>query len=344
MTAKINPKLLDAVQLSGFPPEVRENQQGTIVELLGGTPEVVLVEVSDEQGVPLAFVPRRIDEVELIQQGIKAVHHDSKVPEAQLHFERGILLLQNGWPEQAKEQFSKSFSLDPKFRGGLLNTTNELASKGAFEAAIVVYTMLLELSPDYELARENFAITRMNRAISFAQHGLFPQAIETFLKALALHPSKATTQAIRNNTVATYTQLGLLYSNTNQYQLAFQCFQRAFELDPSEISRKNLGVAMVAVSTAATKNRTTDSRIEMFRQPLLMGLTLSECLTAYGATLATLGEIAEARRAFHAAVEADPQNRTAIHNLDVVSVRESPEGIQAGLVALETRPLEAVGF
>ena len=254
------------------------------------------------------------------------------------------MLLQNGWPEQAKEEFSKCFSLDPIFRGSLLNTTNELASKGAFEPAIVVYTMLLELIPGHELARENFAITQMNRAIGFAQHGLFPQAIETFLKALALHPSQTTTQTIRNNIVATYTQLGLLYSNMNQYQLALQCFQRAFELDPSEISRKNLGVALVAVSTAATRNRTADSRVETFRQPLLMGLTLSECLTAYGATLATLGEIGEATRAFHAAVEADPQNRIARHNLEILSVQESPEGIQTGLVPLQTRSLEAVPF
>lgn len=344
MTVKINPKLLDVVHLTGPPFNVGEIQQGTIVELLGGTPEAVLIEVSDKQGIPLAFVRRAVEEVERVWEGIRPEQHISIVPEAQLCFESGIFLLQNGWYERAKEEFSKSFSLDPKFRGGLLNTTNELAAKGAFEPAIVVYTMLLELSPDYALARENFAITQMNRAITFAQRGLFPQAMEAFLKALALHPSPATSQAIRNNIVATYTQLGLLYSNTNQYQLAFQCFQRAFELDMSEISRKNLGVAMIAVATVVSENRTTEARAEIFRQPLLMGLTLSECLTAHGATLATLGEIADAKRVFQAAVAADPLNEIARHDLEVLSARESSEGILPGFIAIQSKPLEGMGF
>jgi tetratricopeptide (TPR) repeat protein len=204
--------------------------------------------------------------------------------------------------------------------------------------------MLLELSPDYDLARENLASTHMNRGITFARHGLFPQAMEAFLKALVLQPSPATAQAIRNNTVATYTQLGLLYSNANQYQLAFGCFQRAFELDPSEISRKNLAVAIIAVSTAASGNRGTEARAGMFREPLLMGLTLSECLTAYGATLATLGETEDARRALQAAIEADPQNGIARHNLEIVSRRESDEKIQMGFVPIKSQPLEEAHF
>lgn len=342
MTVRINPKLLDVVRLTGSPFKVGETQYGTIVELLGGTPEAALIEVSDEEGVPLAFVHRTIEEIERVADGSKPVERDSKVPEPQLCFENGILFLQNGWYQQAKEQFSKAFSLSPELRGALLNTTNQLGAKGAFESAIVVYTMLLELSPEYDLARENLAVTHLNRAINSARHGLFPQAMDGFLRALALRPSPTTAQTIQYNIVATYTQLGLLYSSTNQYQLALQCFQRAFELDPSGISRKNLGVAMIAVSTAQSGNRATEAevRMEMFRQPLFMGLTLSECLTAYGATLATLGEIAEARRALRAAVEADPQNKIARHNLEIVSERESTEKIQTGFVPIESRPLE----
>jgi tetratricopeptide (TPR) repeat protein len=343
MTIRINPKLLDVVQLAGSPFKAGETQSGTIVELLGGTPEMALIEVLDEQGVPLAFVRRTIEEeVEGLWEGIKLAKYDSKIPDAQLSFESGILFLQNGWYKRAKEQFVKSFSLDPHFRGLLLNTTNQLAKTGAFETAIFVYTMLLELSPDYQLARENFAIALMNRAIAFARRGLFPQAMETFLKALALHPSMATAQMIRNNIAATYTQLALLYSNTNQHQLALQYFQRAFELDPSEISRKNLGVAMIAVYTVRSGILTTEARAEMFRQPLLMGLTLSECLTAYGATLATLGEIAEARRVVQEAVDADPRDMVARHNLEVVSAPGSSAGLQAGLVPIENQTLEGI--
>ena len=341
MTIRINPKLLDVVQIKDSPFKIGETQHGTIIELLGGSPEAVLIEVLDDQGVPRAIVRRTVDEIEPVSAKREISEPESKLSEAQLCFESGILLLQNGWHEQAKEQFSKSFSLDPKYRGGLLNTTNELAAKGAFEPAILVYTILLEISPDYKLARENFAIVLMNRAIVLAQHGLFSQAMEGYRKALALNPSVATRRRIRENMVATYTQLGLFYSHANQYELASECFQKAFELDQSEVSRKNLGVAMIAVFTAGSGNRAAELRAEMFREPLLMGLTLSECLTAYGATLATLGDVSEARRALREALEADPQNSIAGHNLEVLSDQESSEGIRTGLVSIQSQPLEA---
>ena len=241
MTVKINPKLLDIVQVSGPPFKPGESGQGTIVELLGGPQEVVLVEVSDDQGIPLAFVPRRIDEVEPNpdrEQSRGSTIRRCLRPSYILKKE--YCFCKTAGQSKPKKNFPSAFH-STRYSGAVCSIRrmkNELP-KGAFEPAIVVYTTLLELSPGYELARENFAITQMNRAIGFAQHGLFPQAIETFLKALALHPSQTTTQTIRNNIVATYTQLGLLYSNMNQYQLAFQCFQRAFELDPSEISKES---------------------------------------------------------------------------------------------------------
>jgi hypothetical protein len=74
-----------------------------------------------------------------------------------------------------------------------------------------------------------------------------------------------------------------------------------------------------------------------------MGLRLSECLTAYGATPATLGEIEDARPALQEAVEADPQNRIAQPNIEVLSAGSS-EGIQTGLIPIENQPLEGMRF
>jgi len=82
----------------------------------------------------------------------------------------------------------------------------------------------------------------------------------------------------------------------------------------------------------------------MFREPLIMGLTLSECLTAYGATLAILGEVAEGRRAFESAIEADSRNRTALHNLEVLSSREPYEGIQTGVVPIEIQQPQSINL
>jgi tetratricopeptide (TPR) repeat protein len=331
---RINPKLLDVVRFASSSKEAGM-QQGTIVQILGETPEAALVEVSDEQGVPVEFVRRALSELEQVPEGVEALEKTPQVPDAQLCFETGVLFLQNGQYNRAQAEFSKSFSLDPKFRGTLLNATLHLAGTGAFDAALGVLNILLELSPDYELARENLAITHMNRAITLARRGLFQQAMDGFLKGLAIHPSTATAERIRHNILATYTQLGLAYVSVHQHQFAYTCFQRAFELDQSETSRKNLSVAMIALSTVSAKNRSAATRAEIFREPLLMGLTLSECLGAYGATLATLNEVSEARDALEAAVEADPMNETARHNLHLITSNRSGEGIQAGFVAIE---------
>ena len=177
-------------------------------------PESALIEVSDEQGVPVEFVRRALGEIEHVSDDAGPAQHDLNVPDGQLSFESGVLFLQNGQYNRAKEEFAKSFELDPKFRGSLLNTTTQLAATGAFETAIYVFRMLLELSPEYAPARENLAITHMNRAITLAKGGLFPQAIEGFLKGLAIHPSAATTERIRHNILASYTQLGLARTPT----------------------------------------------------------------------------------------------------------------------------------
>lgn len=317
-------------------------QRGTIVEILGETPGAALIEVSDEQGVPVAFVRRALSELERVSESLEPRKRGADVPDAQLCFESGLLFLRNGQYDRGKREFAKAFALDPNVRGSLLNTTAQLAATGAFESAIYVFRMLLELSPEYGPARENLAITYMNHAITLAKRGLFPQAMDGFLKGLAIHPSDTTIERIRYNILATYTQLGLAYANTNQHQLAYACFQRAVELDQSEASRRNLGVAMIALSTVATKNRSAEARAKIFREPLLMGLTLSECLSAYGATLATLNESSEARIALEEALEEDPLNKTALHNLEVITLNQGEGGIQRGFIPIENQPLDAV--
>jgi tetratricopeptide (TPR) repeat protein len=206
-----------------------------------------------------------------------------------------------------------------------------------------VFGLLLELSPEYSLARENLAVTFLNRGVVRAQSGLILQAINDFNLALMLNPSQRTVDAIRRNNVAAFTQLGIFHSNAKQYQLALQWFQRALELDPSDISRKNVAIGMIAVSTAKAETRTRENAGQIFRQPRLMGLSLSECLTAYGATVASLGDITEAGWAFQAALDSDPTNDIARHNLDVVSGPKPDQDIGAGLVSVEIQPFSPAG-
>ena len=341
MRLSLSPRLLDVVQIKGAPFAAGEVRQGTIVEML--SPETALIEISDDEGVPTNFVSRRLDEIERVWELPKSAPSKATTDEAQSYFENGILSLQNHLYQRAKEQLEKSFALDPKYRGTLLMLTNQLAAKGSFDTAIFVYALLLELSPDYTQARENLAIAHMNYGISLARQGSFPRSMDNFRKALAVGPSEATIKKIRDNIVVTYTNRGVSYSDANQFQLALSCFQTAFTIEPSDTSRKNLATAMISVATAALGDRAREAQADLFREPLLMGLTLSECLTALGATLAALGKTSEARLATEEAVEADPLNRIAHHNLTILlGHAANTERVQSGVVSLESGPMQAI--
>jgi len=328
---EINPKLLDVVRVGASNSAVGEERQGTVV--LDEPPGMALIEVADEFGVAHEFVLRPASELERVSDVSASSVPRPETPEAQQLFETGVLYLQNGLIARAKEHLSKAFSADQKLARNLLNKTNSLAEGGAFHTAIFVYEILLELLPRYDLARENLAITLLNRGIASAHQGFFPKAIDDFDKALMARPSASVIEAVRKNSVAAYSNWGILCASTNQYREALRLLQWALELDPSsETVRKNLALTMIALSVLRTEVREPPTKEDIFRQPLMMGLTLSECLNAYGATLGGLGKLSEAKRALQDAIEADPQNETARKNLDALSTHKANQVFAVGLV------------
>ena len=83
-------------------------------------------------------------------------------------------------------------------------------------------------------------------------------------------------------------------------------------------TKKNFGLALI--SRAASKDEGHSGvREGVFREPMLMGLTLSECLNAYGATVARLGDLTRATQLLRRAVQIDPDNDLARRNLETLS-------------------------
>lgn len=328
---ELDPKLLDVVEFEDSSVRPILKRTGTVVETFGEPPNAVLIEVADSQGLPVSFVTQKLKDVRRVHN-VEDSAHDDATTEAQLHFEKGFLLLQNGSTARAKDEFLRAFSLEENLKANLLNATNVLAQKGKFDAAIRVYGLILEVRPDYELARQNLSATYVQRGIKQGQAGLLDQAIEDFNLAMALRPRPESIELIRKNLVAAYTQLGIRYSDAKQYQEAVSCFFVAHDLDPFDMTRKNIAIAMVSSSAA---NSAPDSQVpnaESFSQPIQMGLTFSECLNAYGATLARHGRRSEARFALQAAAEADPGNLLAKRNLDTISEEESPGDLPTGIM------------
>lgn len=340
MTLKLNPKLLDVVEFGDTSKGSTAKHRGTVVETFGDPPRTFLIEIADAEGVPHSYVTQGIEEI----RRVRPTDSSSKTPdrsEALVYFEQGILFLQNGLIAQAKDKFSEAFALDQKLRANLLNATNELAERGKLDAAIRVYALILELQSQYGPARRNLSAAYVQRGIQLGRSGLLHEAIENFNSALMLRPSDDAIELIQKNLVAAYTQLGAWHSDIKQYTEAITYFVFAFDLDPSDLTQQNIGIALVAASAARTEPDSPLPDPEFFKQAIQMGLTLSQCLNSYGATLARHNRITEARLALKAAVQADPENQLARSNFETISREEVPENLMLGLIPLEPQELRA---
>ncbi len=337
MNVELNPKLLDIVEakvdLSTL--GVFAGMRGTVVEMLGEPPQLFLVEMADQSGITKGFATLTAEQIRSVWTYREPAVAEAAVSEATRAFEEGILNLQNGLIEEAKRQFARAFELDPQLAGNLVNAANDLARKGAFDAAIVVYELILDVQPQRELARENLAITHLNRGVEYARRGAIDKALEDFTTALLVGPSQRIVGLIQKNLVAAYTQLGIRHAEIKRYEEATDNFVLAFALSPSDTTRRNLGLTFVSLLASKMEGRVFMVRERILRQAMRMGLSLSECLNAYGATLASLGQMSEARQALEAALEANPANELAKKNLEIVLAQKSPLEIPVFLLGLK---------
>jgi tetratricopeptide (TPR) repeat protein len=334
MNTKLNPKLLDTVKLPSDLGSVAL-RTGAVIETFNTPSNALLIEITDSEGVPTDFVVSEIGRVTLDWQAPKSETRAADTDDAEAFFQQGVLLLQNGLIPQAKAAFAKAFLIDARFAGTLMNLANESASRSAFEAAIFLYEMILELQPTYHLALENLAITHLNHGVAFARSGAIGQAIKEFNEVLVLHPMQSTLEICRNNLVAAYTSLGMQLAAIKSYPEGMQLFFLALQLNPAEqIARKNLALILLAVAASEYKS-TGIPPDEGFKRFIDMGLTLSECLNAFGATLAGLGRIWDAKAALRKASELDPANDLARRNLDLLESRESYPQLPLGMKPFE---------
>jgi len=345
MESTLNPKLLDVVKV---PNEFlglgsSGTTVGTVVEVLGVPPQSLLVEVADQNGVPSHLVSVPISRAEKVWSSEETEKGVPPSQEAMTRYERGILLLQNGLLWDARTEFQTAFQLDPSLAGALMNSANDLAKGSSYDAAIQVYELILELQPQNSLTRENLAATHINRGVFYGRNGALDKAIEDFNACLLLNPSQERLRRAQHNLVAAYTQLGFRLAGIRRYQEALAAFGVALQIEPAEITRKNLALALVSLMASGREGGRQIPPIYAFRRCMYMGLTYSECLNAYGATLAGLGDTEGARRVLEAAVQADPQNELAranVSRLEQYRVGSEIPQIELGTTTVELQASE----
>lgn len=315
------PKLLDVVRFPStlLGEDSTGSSEGTVVEDFG---TALLVEVSDDDGVPASFATVPISAAQTIWQ--KPEHGTPEPPAgAERHFERGLLFLQNGCLEDAKREFRAAFEMDPRFAGTLMNMASAPAKAGDYDLVISLYVIILELQPENQLTQHNLAAVLINRGIAFSRRGAFDRAIEDFQASLwSVSASEEIAEKAQHNLAAAYTELGVRLGQIKRYRESCGSLLRALELGPSDITRRNLAIAQISLQASMAGPSMEIPSVNNFRLALRMGLTFSECLNVYGATLMGLGNLAGAERVLEAAVRADPGNEIAQKNLASVQSHE----------------------
>ncbi|MGD0130056.1 MAG: hypothetical protein ABSF46_32455 [Terriglobia bacterium] len=346
MEIELSPRILDLVEVPNrfLGAENPGNTLGTVVEVLGGPGGGLLVEVSDERGVAIDFVQLPASEAKKVwssrEPDKEAVSGGGAVNE----FQNAVLLLQNGLLAEAKTHFELAFKYDPRLAGTLMNLGNGLAQNGAYDAAVLVYQLVLELQPENQLTRRNLAATYINRGIQYARRGALDKAVEEFGNSLTLDPAGEVAPRAQHNLVAAYIQLGTRLAEINRHQEAVVNFFLALQIKPSELTRRNLAIALVALQASRAEGSGRSPSVADFRRPIQMGLRLSECLNAFGASLANLGDVEGGRRAFWEAIKTDPENELARENLarlDTSKENAGPSWMNFGISSVEPQPVVA---
>ena len=340
MNIELSPKILDVVEVPnkflGF--ETLGVALGTVVEVFGEPRKEVLVEVSDENGVPQDLVTLPISEAKKVWASPEPEMQESTDDNATIQFQKGVLLLQNGLLAEAKTHFEFAFKYDPRLAGTLMNLANGLAEREMYDAAIFVYQLVLDLQPENHLTRRNLAATHLNRGIQYARRGAPDKAVEEFGYCLSLEPSGEIAQKVQHNLGAAYTQLGTRLAEINRHQEAVAILIIAFQVSPSDITRRNLAIALVSLQASRSEGSRQNLSIADFRKTIQMGLTFSECLNAFGATLANLGNLEGARHSLMEAIKADPGNDQARNNLerlDITKESAGPSWMNFGISSIE---------
>lgn len=340
MNIELSPKILDVVEVPkrflGF--ETPGVALGTVVEVFGEPHEELLVEVSDENGVPQDLVTIPISEARKVWSASEPQGQASSDNGANLQFQEGVLLLQNSLLAEAKTHFELAFKLDPRLAGTLMNLANGLAEREIYDAAIFVYQLVLDLQPGNHLTRRNLAATYLNRGIQYAKRGAPDKAVEEFGYGLSLEPSGEIAQKVQHNLGAAYTQLGTRLAEINRHQEAVAILIIAFQISPSDVTRRNLAIALVSLQASRAEGSRQNLSIADFKRTIQMGLTFAECLNAFGATLANLGNLEGARYSLMEAIKADPGNeqaRSNLERLDTTKESAGPSWMNFGISSIE---------
>jgi tetratricopeptide (TPR) repeat protein len=227
---------LDVVELTDDLPEfgLKRGDRGAVVAAFDNPDEAYDLEFVDESGqsrFAFAVKPNQIRTTNetarrALEKGIR-LHNEGKGVEAAKEFRLSIEL-NPSLVEELHDRIVRSFESQGNFE-----------EMETFERFAFAMRLILQLRPDYKIARKNLAVAFEHQGVLEARRGNLYVAIVKFRIALAIDESlKAeppeVAAHIRSNLATAWIQLGIQAYPKDGFEGVVNCMALAYEADPNE--------------------------------------------------------------------------------------------------------------
>ena len=214
---------------------------------------------------------------------------------AEAHFNLAAVLADRGKLPEAVESFRQGLRRSPNDFDAHCRLADLLARSGKASEAIDEYKSALRIRPDAVLA-----MCGLGRLLADA--GSLDEAIAWFSKALRLRPDLG----------VAHVNLGVALAMKGAMKEAAGHFREAVRINPKNAeAQSDLGRALAALGD-------TGAAITCYETAIGLDSVNVEARLNYGALLASIGRIGEAKQQFSAVLKAEPGNKAAKRDLEVV--------------------------
>lgn len=259
------------------------------------------------------------------------------------HIGKGICLQMQNMPKVAFESFSEAIRLDPQNACALTYCGILYKDEGCLVEAAESYDKALRADPSYKLAAECLAIVLTDLGTSLKLAGSVQEGIQKYYEALKIDPHYA--PAYYNLGVVysemmqfdmalncyekaaferpmyaeAYCNMGVIYKNRGDLESAIACYERCLAVSPNfEIAKNNMAIALTDLGTKVKLEGDINQGVAYYKKALYYNWHYADAMynlgVAYGEMLKFDMAIVFYELAFHF----NPQCAEACNNLGVI--------------------------
>jgi Tfp pilus assembly protein PilF len=306
----------------------KKASEGDTVELLDDLPKTEFKKGQRGTVVTAFLEPREAYDLEMVDESGKILGFAYSVRPEQFNnlsldaFIRTMEYVERGDLVAAEKELKFAVDLRPATIGFFVNSIiaslgeeNFKKGENIISLAIPLLRLALRVCPDYEVARTNLAIAFLKFGVRKGNEGHLEDAFELFHSALSIKTDERTESIIKNNLALVLTSFGEELFKQEKFGEGLNSFRSALLAVQNETTRRNLGLAYGIYAASLMESKRFDLAMQQFERAEDVGVLIPDFITSYGVCLAMLGQMALAKQAFERALELEPSNQEALHNM-----------------------------